>query len=208
LPFSALATNYWAQATAANQPAYTANALNGKHGLTFDGSKSELALWAAANATTAVNESALHPVGGWLFAAVWQTQTTSSSGTGSRPALYSAQSAYSIYEFSSTGPSAVIRNYDGATSVEVAVTIATSTNYASMWWYDGTNLKNQLGNGTPASSACGSESDVVHQPNMGANYNSTVLFKGLVYEMVVCNAVPTAAQRSQLLNYLKAGWGV
>jgi hypothetical protein len=172
------------QATAANQPTYTANGLNGKPVLTFDGSNDELNFSATRNSLYSVAtivKTNLGESGYFQFGAV---------------NTYGSMFAEAGPSYRARGPAftdAVAPFIAGETAILVG-TYGTTSNI----WKNGTQ-------GTPASSSL----DPMPPNTTSAigSLNGTYFLNGLMGEIVVANENLSTDNRQKLEGYLAWKWG-
>lgn len=96
---------------------------------------------------------------------------------------------------------------DGAAK-QISASIALGTPFLFEWGYDGVNIMLRVGNAAQVSIAAGSVGSVAHVVHLGVDNSLLLHMNGLVGDLLVCNAYPTAAQIAECRAYAARKWAV
>lgn len=186
------------QATADKKPLYKASGINGLPSLLYDGSDDEL--------NFASNAAMNFGTGSFCFCFV-----TKLSSQVER--LYERRTALGQKQISIANPSASwsIRTADSASYLDTPPFVSDTNANILMYIRDASiGTQTTYRNGTQAATVTGTMHDISNTATgyIGRVPSSAASLDGYLGEVVVYNAAPTADQRTQLLQYFAAKWGI
>ncbi len=179
------------QATAANQPTFTLNAVNGRPGLYFDGTTDYMQ--SAAALSTMLSGGA-----GTIFVVFKPNESV-----GATNVLVSDSAATPNMQLYHTSTNLVAVHYDGTTDTASESGISLGTWMLGIWAHTSTAILSGLNDGDTAdmtSTATGATSSLAGLFNVGNH--STNYFGGYVAEIIVFNSELSEENRRRVMAYL------
>lgn len=194
-----------AQSTAAKQPAYSSNQLNGYHGIVFNGTSDCLRIPSISlNTFTTVFFVMKNPSGGAFF--IEHSQNASNfdgfyiygnQGNSAHTRRAGTTNAGNFATGYWTGTSDVIITINTVSNPSVAADIFRP-------FKDGTAVTRNVTAATTLTN-----SSVTTALNIGARDNGTVaFFNGNLYELIICNSSLSASDQEKVEGYLAWKWGL
>lgn len=102
----------------------------------------------------------------------------------------------------------VIAYHFDASAKDVRSAISNNTAYQWRQKYDATNINSKLNNGSNSTVAAGDVGALGNSMVLGANYNHSKYFKGLLAEVVVVKRNANSTDDTNMYNYFKGKWNI